>query len=62
MLFFADYMVKSSKKKIREGICLQNLVIKRLGNAKIHVDIDPQTSRVIGPNRANFVSYLGVLA
>jgi len=41
MLFFADYMVKSSKKKIREGICLQNLVIKRLGNAKIHVDIDP---------------------
>jgi len=55
-------MEESSKKKTRTTTRIQKQALKRLSNAKTHVDIDPQTCMLIGPNRQNFVTYLGVLA
>jgi len=41
---------------------MKHLVLKRLTKAKVQVKIDPHTRRAKGPNRNDFVSYLGVLA
>jgi len=38
------------------------MIVSRLDGSKVLVDIDPQTGRALGPNRAQFSSYLGVLA
>jgi len=62
VLFCTGNMEESSNKKTRAATHLQKQALKRLSNAKTHVDIDPQTGRPIGPNRQNFVTYLGVLA
>ena len=62
MLFCTGNMEESSKKKTRTTTRIQKQALKRLSNAKTHMDIDPQTGRHIGPNRQKFVTYLGVLA
>jgi len=40
---------------------MRNLIIRCMGNNRIPVQIDSQTSRALGSNHAEFVSYLGVL-
>jgi len=54
-------MTESSKKS-REATRMKHLALKRLTKGKVHVEIDPHTGRAKGPNRNDFVSYLGVLA
>jgi len=51
-----------SSKKTREATRMKHLALKRLTKGKVHVEIDPHTRRAKGPNRKDFVSYLGVLA
>jgi len=51
-----------SQRKSRESTRLRGVTASRLGCSKVVVDIDPQTGRTSGPNRAQFASYLGVLA
>jgi len=51
-----------SSKKTREPTRLRNLVIRRMGNNRVPVQVDLQTGRASNPNHAPFVSYLGVLA
>jgi len=50
-----------SSKNTKEPTRLRNLVIRHMGNNKVLVQIDPQTSRASSPNHAQFISYLGVL-
>jgi len=50
-----------SSKKTREATRLRNLVIRRMGNARVPIQIDPQTSRELGPNHAQVLSYLRIL-
>jgi len=54
--------MSDSQKKSREPTRLRDVTASRLGGLKVIVDLDPQTDRASGPNRAVFVSYLGVLA
>jgi len=54
--------MSDSQKKSREPTRLRDVTASRLGGLKVVVDLDPQTGRASGPNRAVFVSYLGVLA
>jgi len=37
-------------------------MIRHMGSQKVPFQVDPQTGRASGPNQAQFVSYLGVLA
>ena len=53
-------MVESSKKT-REPTRLRHLAIRRLGNARVSIDIDIQTSMTLDPIHAQFVNYLGIL-
>ena len=53
----ADY-----SKKTREGTRMKAIAINRLGGVEVPVDVDPQTGRASGLNKAQFASYLGVLA
>jgi len=41
---------------------MKAIAINRLGGVKVLVDVYPQTGRASGPNKAQFASYLGVLA
>ena len=54
--------MSDSQKKSKEPTRLRDVTASRLGGLKVVVDLDPQTGRASGPNRAVFVSYLGVLA
>jgi len=50
-----------SSKKTREATRMKAIAINRLGGVKVPVDVDPQTGRASGPNKAQFPSYFGVL-
>jgi len=50
-----------SQMKSREPARLRGVTASQLGGSKVVVNIDPQTGRTSGPNRAQFSSYLGVL-
>jgi len=51
-----------SSKKTREATRMKIIAINRLSGVKVPVDVDPQTGRASSPNKAQFTSYLGVLA
>jgi len=51
-----------SSKKTREATRMKAIAINRLGGVKVPIDVDPQSGRASGPNKAQFASYLGVLA
>jgi len=50
-----------SQRKSRESTRLRGNTASRLSGSKVLVDINPQTGRASGPNRAQISSYLGVL-
>jgi len=61
MFLFFEVMAYSSKKTT-EATRLKGLAISHLGGARVPVDIDPYIGKALGPNHAQFLSYLCVLA
>jgi len=55
-------LMADSSKKTREATRMKAIAINHLGGVKFPVDVDPQAGRASGPNKAQFASYLGVLA
>jgi len=51
-----------SQGKSREPTRLRDITVSRLGGFEVVIDLNPQTARALGPNRAVFNNYLGVLA
>jgi len=48
--FFACQMIESSMNT-REATRLRDLDIRHLGNARLSIDIDPQTGKTLGSNQ-----------